>query len=262
MAFATIYDEIAVKYGLNESIIINKLCTWIKHNSNHGKNYIDGHTWTFMSFDGMHRELPYLSLRTIKRTIKRLEEIHVIKSGNYNKKAYDRTKWYTVTCDLCLSIHCVNTKMAQSIVPKWHNGRCQNGTMEDAKMTQPIPTYKKNNNKNKGVKNTPPENQNQELKDSDIRLTLTGDERLKLKAHYPGVNVNYYEEAVASWAKSRGAKIKKFYYEVKSWIIKDDAKGGYVKTKENVVQADFNNEKLKQELYEIRKKRARLASGT
>ena len=89
--------DIAEKYGVNAAIILNHLYFWVKKSKANNKNYYDGHYWTYNSVRAFEELFPYLSSRQISTALKKLESEGIIKIGNYNKSAYDRTLWYTVT---------------------------------------------------------------------------------------------------------------------------------------------------------------------
>jgi hypothetical protein len=87
---------IAQKYGVNEAIIIENIIHWVEHNRANKKNFHDGYYWTYNSISAFNEILPYLTERQISYALKKLEDKKVIKIGNYNKIAYDHTKWYTI----------------------------------------------------------------------------------------------------------------------------------------------------------------------
>lgn len=89
--------EIAEKYGLEASIILNNISYWIQHNEANEKNFYDGKYWTFNSVKAFNELFPYMSEKKIRNALKALEEDGIIVTGNYNKLACDRTKWYAIT---------------------------------------------------------------------------------------------------------------------------------------------------------------------
>lgn len=89
--------EIAKKYGILEAIIINNLFFWIEKNKANNASYYDGTYWTYNSIKALNELFPYASERKISYALKHLEEEGIIKTGNYNKLAYDRTLWYAFT---------------------------------------------------------------------------------------------------------------------------------------------------------------------
>lgn len=89
--------QIAQNYGVNAAIILNNLYFWIEKNRANDDNFFDGHYWTYNSISAFEVLFPYLSAKQIRGTLQKLENEGIIKSGNYNKSAYDRTKWYAIT---------------------------------------------------------------------------------------------------------------------------------------------------------------------
>lgn len=89
--------DLAVQFGIEEAIIIENLAFWIKKNVANNKNFIDGDYWTYNSASAFQELFPYMSLKKIQRTLTRLEEQKILKSGSYNKLKMDRTKWYCIT---------------------------------------------------------------------------------------------------------------------------------------------------------------------
>ena len=89
--------ELAKEYGILEAIIINNLFFWIEKNKANNVSYYDGTYWTYNSVKALNELFPYASERKISYALKHLEEEGIIKTGNYNKLAYDRTLWYAFT---------------------------------------------------------------------------------------------------------------------------------------------------------------------
>ena len=86
--------DIAVAYGLPEAIILNHIQFWIEQNEANKLNYFDGSYWTYNTTKAFAEIFPYLSQRQIQCALKHLREEGILKTGNYNKSAYDRTLWY------------------------------------------------------------------------------------------------------------------------------------------------------------------------
>jgi len=116
-----IFDiEHAKKYGVEEAIIISNLQFWIMKNRANKKHFYEGRTWTYNSIKAFAELFPYWSDRQIERILKSLEKQGVIISGNYNKSAYDRTKWYAFSDETIF----LNPKIH---LPKTGNGKTENG---------------------------------------------------------------------------------------------------------------------------------------
>ena len=129
-----IFDvDIAVKYGVLEAILIKNIYYWIVKNKANNKNYYDGSYWTYNSIKAFKELFPYASERQISNALKHLEKEGIIKVGNYNKSAYDRTNWYAFN------------KSATSILQKckMEDTKVQNGFDE---IDTPIPNINTNIN--------------------------------------------------------------------------------------------------------------------
>jgi hypothetical protein len=87
--------EVAEAYGIEESIMIKSFQYWIGKNATAQKNSHDGFTWTYNSAGALTDRFPFWSERQIRRILKSLIDRGVLQSGNYNKKQYDRTAWYS-----------------------------------------------------------------------------------------------------------------------------------------------------------------------
>lgn len=93
-----IFDsDIAKEYGINVAIILDKLRFWIEHNKANNKNFYDGRYWTFNSMDAWSKQIDFMTVNTIRRTLEKMEKEGLIITGNYNASKYDRTKWYALT---------------------------------------------------------------------------------------------------------------------------------------------------------------------
>lgn len=89
--------EIAKEYGINEAILLNNIQYWITCNKANNINYYDGTYWTYNSTKAFNEIFPYLTQRQIQNALKKLRDLGILKVGNYNKLAYDRTLWYAFT---------------------------------------------------------------------------------------------------------------------------------------------------------------------
>lgn len=150
---------LAKMYSVNEAIILQHIYYWYKHNKLNNKNFYDGRYWTYNSISAFAEEFIYLSEKQIRNIIDKLIENNLVITGNYNKIAYDRTKWYSLTENaiellISLGIHQeqenkknASSKKVKSILPnqnihlpKWENGITEKG--------EPIPDINTNINTN------------------------------------------------------------------------------------------------------------------
>ena len=86
--------ETAKQYGVDEAIVIQNFQYWIKKNVANKQHENDGRTWTYNTQNALAELFPFWSRRQIQRILKSLMDMRVIMSGEYNKKGYDKTKWY------------------------------------------------------------------------------------------------------------------------------------------------------------------------
>ncbi len=88
-----ILPSLAVKVGLNESIVLQQVNYWL----NTGGEIRDGVIWVYRTYDGWQQEFPFWSVETIRRIIRGLEEAGLLLSTmEYNRMKADRTKWYRI----------------------------------------------------------------------------------------------------------------------------------------------------------------------
>ena len=88
----------AVKYGIEKAVILYNIRFWLEKvkANNKDTHKHDGYYWTYNSARAFAELFPYFSERKVQRLLTQLESDGVIMSGNYNKIAYDRTKWYSM----------------------------------------------------------------------------------------------------------------------------------------------------------------------
>lgn len=90
----TFDTELAVKYGINEAILISHFAGWIKYNKRQEVNFKDGRTWTYQSKKQIQASLPFFSYESVKYYCEKLVEQGVLVTANYNKSKIDKTLWY------------------------------------------------------------------------------------------------------------------------------------------------------------------------
>lgn len=93
----------AIDHGVEKAVILYHIRFWLEHNRANNTNFNDGNWWTYNSAEAFATLLPYLKSSKIARLLRELEKDGIILVGNYNKKGYDRTKWYSTPCYASLS---------------------------------------------------------------------------------------------------------------------------------------------------------------
>jgi hypothetical protein len=87
----------AIQHGINAAIILSHLRFWIAKNEANDKHLYEGIYWTYSSINAFAKLFPYLSAKQIRTSLDGLESSGVIRKGNFNQSAYDRTTWYAIT---------------------------------------------------------------------------------------------------------------------------------------------------------------------
>ena len=121
-----VIPDIACKFGLNEAIILQQIHYWIEVCKEKKINEHDGFTWTYNSYTDWEKQFPFMSKRTIQRSIKLLEDSSVLVYRNYNKLKIDRTKWYTINykaLEIALETEWFQPsgQIGTTMMTKWHN---------------------------------------------------------------------------------------------------------------------------------------------
>lgn len=98
-------STIAQQIGLNEAIFIQQVYYWMTHNKQdrtkkHTHNR-EGRWWVYNTFDQWKEDLPWWSVRTIKRICSKLEEGDrpILISRKFGEKNWKQLKWYTLDFD-------------------------------------------------------------------------------------------------------------------------------------------------------------------
>lgn len=88
---------VAQLVGTNAALILENISYWCEHNAANNTNLYDGHYWTYNSTKAFGQLFPYMTVNVIRTALKKLKDNGLILTGNFNKSAYDRTTWYTLT---------------------------------------------------------------------------------------------------------------------------------------------------------------------
>jgi len=83
-------------YGVDQAIILGNMRFWLDHNKANKTNVHYGYYWTYNSAKAFAELFPYWSSNKLQKLLKKMEIDGVIITGEFNKKGYDRTKWYTM----------------------------------------------------------------------------------------------------------------------------------------------------------------------
>lgn len=84
--------SLAIAIGVNEAILIQQLHYWLQESQHVHK----GHKWIYNTYEDWNKQFPFWSVKTIKRIMTKLENSKLVISDNFNKKKFDKTKWYRI----------------------------------------------------------------------------------------------------------------------------------------------------------------------
>lgn len=97
-----VLPSLAREIGLNEAIMLQQMHYWLIKSSHE----FEGVKWFYKTLEDWQTEFTFWSTMTIRRTLTNLEKQKVIRIGNFNKKKFDKTKWYTIEYQ-CVNRRCV-----------------------------------------------------------------------------------------------------------------------------------------------------------
>ena len=83
---------LGVTFGICGALLIQQVHFWTQMRI----NYRAGHYWVYNTYEGWSEQLRVYSAVAVRKTVKTLETSGVLIVGVFNKKAYDRTRWYRV----------------------------------------------------------------------------------------------------------------------------------------------------------------------
>ncbi|WP_409304126.1 replication protein [Peribacillus sp. SCS-155] len=90
-----IIPSLAMQIGLNEAIFLQQVHYWLSKK----QHMLEGKSWVYNTYEEWNDQMPFWSVSTIKRIIKRLEQNGLLISGKFNTSKMDQTKWYTIDYD-------------------------------------------------------------------------------------------------------------------------------------------------------------------
>lgn len=134
MKVHSFYIEEAEKHGVEKAVILYNLRFWLEKNKANDSNEHDGYYWTYNTAEAFTKLFPYFSKHKVNRLLKQLEADGHVLTGCYNKKGYDRTKWYS------LPEFSVKETSSQEDTPFCKNAKCnlQNCEVHFAELQNPF----------------------------------------------------------------------------------------------------------------------------
>ena len=110
---------VAMRYGVDEAILLDSMVYWCRTNRAENRNYEDGRWWTYNSIKGLAKMFPWWSEKQVRRIVASCVDQGALLSAEYNKMRGDRTTWYSVSDDL-LALYGED----------WSDPICPNGQMD------------------------------------------------------------------------------------------------------------------------------------
>jgi DNA-binding PadR family transcriptional regulator len=126
--------------GVDESILLEYISHWSRTNSKTGSRYlINGKHWTYGSIKHIASSYPFWTEKQVRRILSSLESKGAIEVGCYNKKGYDKTKWYALS-DFGRSLTAEERPIAQTgkPIPILYNKNIDNKITFEVPKQEPI----------------------------------------------------------------------------------------------------------------------------
>ena len=114
--------QVAVEVGVNAAVVLENIAFWVRANRRAGRHLHDGKHWTYGSTRHFAELFDYLTEKQVRSALDKLITCGYVDTGNFNRSAYDRTRWFTLT----EKGECA-TRERQSETPTRSNGAADRG---------------------------------------------------------------------------------------------------------------------------------------
>lgn len=96
---ANVNEALWIDFNLDTAVFLDTIAYWLKKNAANklSHNFQDGRYWTYITEKGLGTMFPGWSRETIRRVIRNCVSNGLLLKGNFNRKGYDRTSWYSLT---------------------------------------------------------------------------------------------------------------------------------------------------------------------
>lgn len=137
-----VLPSLAKHLGINHAIFLQQMHYWLRCS----KHVHDGHRWVYNTYADWQQQMPWLTVRGVRKIINDLETGGYIVSGTFNRMAFDKTKWYRINYDalnwpdspMCHEMPHGLTETADDL-PEKADDASQNVTSDVAQSDTPIP---------------------------------------------------------------------------------------------------------------------------
>jgi len=89
--------NIAKQFDVDIAIFLNNIKFWTLRNLANDKHIHDGLCWSYNTIPGFCKMFDFWSRHQIEHLIRKMKQLGLIATGNYNQSKYDRTCWYALT---------------------------------------------------------------------------------------------------------------------------------------------------------------------
>lgn len=207
MAVFNFDGEVAKIVGVNGAVLFWNIAYWIEKNRANKKHFQDGRYWTYNSMKAFEELFPFMTTKQVRNALDKLIDAELVITGDYNKKGFDKTKWYALTT------YGEDLSKGQKDLPKTANASAQKGKPIPDINTDNKPNKEKeldtnvSNSKKKGF--TPPS-----LEEVKAYVTEQG--------YHFDANQFYQYYAVDNWHKADGTPVKNWKRCCITWESKAD----------------------------------------
>lgn len=116
---------VASEFSVDVSVFLQSIAFWTKTNAANERNFFEGRFWTYNTLCALGKLFPYYTIKQLRRIIKQCVDAGLLHVGNFNKSAYDRTKWYSLS-DRALSYYPETLKIVNDFLI------CPNGQIKSS----------------------------------------------------------------------------------------------------------------------------------
>lgn len=94
-------EQLWIDFDLEIAVLLENFAAWIRFNATkrnpEDRNFHEGRYWTYDSYCEYGKRFAGWSSQTIRRIIKRAVDAGLLLKGNFNRKKYDNTNWYSIS---------------------------------------------------------------------------------------------------------------------------------------------------------------------
>lgn len=94
--------HLATLLGIGPALVLQQVRYWLRPERNPHEH--DGRRWVYNTYAEWCRQLPFITLRSLRRHVTALEQRGVLLTANYNEDRQNHTKWYTVDSSAMLAL--------------------------------------------------------------------------------------------------------------------------------------------------------------